>query len=99
MLEVPGQPVNAAEYTDKKPEPKKPAPPVNPALNNNRPFGLYNGSIAPLVPYGIRGAIWYQGESNNGRPREYETLFPAIPPQRRGRRVSTDGAARPMPKP
>ena len=68
----------AKAKADKKPLPRKPAPPGDPALNNNRPFGLYNGSIAPLVPYGMRGAIWYQGESNNGRPREYETLFPAM---------------------
>ena len=58
-------------------EPNKPQPPHNPA-DNNRPTGLYNGSIAPLVPYAIRGVIWYQGESNNGRAKEYETLFPAM---------------------
>jgi sialate O-acetylesterase len=34
--------------------------------------------IAPLVPYAIRGAIWYQGESNAGRAYEYRTLFPAM---------------------
>ncbi len=31
-----------------------------------RPAELYNGMIAPLVPYAIRGAIWYQGENNAG---------------------------------
>lgn len=61
-----------------KPEPKKPAPPQDPSKNNNRPFGLYNGSIAPLVPYAMRGAIWYQGESNSSRGVEYRTLFPAM---------------------
>lgn len=61
-----------------KPLPKKPAPPADPASYVNRPFGLYNGSIAPLVPYAIRGAIWYQGESNANRGREYQTLFPAM---------------------
>ncbi len=40
-----------------------------------RPAELYNGMIAPLVPYGIRGAIWYQGESNAGRAWQYRTLF------------------------
>ena len=50
----------------------------DPKLNVNRPFGLYNGSIAPLQPYAIRGAIWYQGESNSGRGKEYQTLFPAM---------------------
>ena len=40
-----------------------------------RPTELYNGMIAPLLPYGIKGAIWYQGESNAGRARQYRTLF------------------------
>src|SRR5690606_35691710 len=39
---------------------------------------LWNGMIAPLIPYGIRGVIWYQGESNADRPVQYETLFPAM---------------------
>ncbi len=42
------------------------------------PSFLYNGMIHPLVPYGIRGAIWYQGESNAGRYAEYRDLFPAM---------------------
>jgi sialate O-acetylesterase len=42
------------------------------------PSGLYNGMIAPLTPYAIRGVIWYQGESNAPRPREYRKLFPAL---------------------
>jgi len=36
---------------------------------------LYNGMIAPLIPFGIRGAIWYQGESNSPRHREYRELL------------------------
>ncbi len=40
--------------------------------------GLYNGMIAPLIPYAIRGAIWYQGESNIGGAYQYRTLFPAM---------------------
>jgi sialate O-acetylesterase len=39
---------------------------------------LYNGMIAPLIPYAIRGAIWYQGESNAGQAYRYRTLFPAM---------------------
>ncbi|PWU08338.1 MAG: sialate O-acetylesterase, partial [Verrucomicrobia bacterium] len=37
---------------------------------------LYNGMIAPLLFYGIKGAIWYQGESNAPRAEQYRTLFP-----------------------
>jgi sialate O-acetylesterase len=39
---------------------------------------LYNGMIAPLQPYAIKGAIWYQGESNAGAAYQYRTLFPAM---------------------
>ena len=39
---------------------------------------LYNGMIAPLLPYGIRGATWYQGESNASRPTQYRTLLPTM---------------------
>lgn len=39
---------------------------------------LYNAMIAPLVPFGLRGAIWYQGEANVGAAYMYRTLFPAM---------------------
>lgn len=45
---------------------------------------LYNGMIAPLVPYGIRGFIWYQGESNAKRAYQYRTSFAAMIRQWRG---------------
>ena len=38
-------------------------------------YELYNGMIAPLLPFTIKGAIWYQGESNAGRAEQYRTLF------------------------
>ncbi|MDB6109677.1 MAG: Sialic acid-specific 9-O-acetylesterase, partial [Pedosphaera sp.] len=41
-----------------------------------KPAELYNGMIAPLVPYAIKGAIWYQGEANAGRAEQYRALFP-----------------------
>ena len=44
----------------------------------NSPAGLYNAMIHPLIPYAMRGAIWYQGESNAGRAYEYRTLFPTM---------------------
>ncbi len=45
---------------------------------HNCPAILYNAMIAPLLPYAIKGVIWYQGESNNGHTKEYQTLFPAM---------------------
>ncbi len=47
-------------------------------FNKNAPTTLYNGMISPLVPFGIAGAIWYQGEANIARPAEYAKLFPAM---------------------
>jgi sialate O-acetylesterase len=52
-----------------KPAPRAPGKPWLPA-------GLYNGLIAPLLPYAIKGAIWYQGESNAPRAYQYRRLFP-----------------------
>jgi len=60
-----------------KPEPRKPRPPVGPD-HQHRTAGLYNGMIAPLTPYAIKGAIWYQGESNASRAYQYRKLFPAM---------------------
>ena len=47
---------------------RQPQPPQDPELSPGGPAALYNGMIAPLVPYALRGAIWYQGESNAGSP-------------------------------
>jgi len=44
----------------------------------NQPSVLYNGIIAPVVPFGIRGVIWYQGESNAYRAYQYRDLFPSM---------------------
>jgi sialate O-acetylesterase len=51
---------------------------TSPAHNPMAATTLYNGMIAPLIPYAIKGAIWYQGESNAGRAFEYRTLLPAM---------------------
>jgi len=53
----------AAAKQDGKPAPAQPRPPAGPG-HQNTPAALYNAMIAPLTPYAIRGAIWYQGESN-----------------------------------
>ncbi|HRK33246.1 MAG TPA: sialate O-acetylesterase [Candidatus Hydrogenedentes bacterium] len=58
--------------------PAKPVPPVYVAGNQRIPTVLYNAMISPLIPFGIRGVIWYQGESNTGRAKQYETLFPSL---------------------
>jgi sialate O-acetylesterase len=43
-----------------------------------KPIGLFNGMIAPLTNFSIKGVVWYQGESNTNRPDEYAKLFPAM---------------------
>ena len=59
-------------------------PPLPPAVDNRMvqrgwmPLGLYNGMIHPMIPYGIRGAIWYQGEANNGEGMEYYDKMRAL---------------------
>jgi sialate O-acetylesterase len=60
-----------------KPLPPRPEEPIGPG-HAYSPMGLYNGMIVPILPYGIRGAIWYQGESNAWRAYQYRTLFPAM---------------------
>ncbi len=60
------------ERTELKPLPQPPG------SSPNRVTVLYNGMIAPLVPYALRGAAWYQGESNAGRPTQYRTLLPTL---------------------
>ncbi len=48
------------------------------AVQPGTPSSLYNAMIHPLLPFAIKGAIWYQGESNAGRAVEYRTLFPTM---------------------
>ena len=47
-------------------------------LGPNTPTLLYNAMINPVIPYTIKGTIWYQGESNSGSPELYSRLFPAM---------------------
>jgi sialate O-acetylesterase len=69
-----GQPVPPAPVPASKP----PQGVADPNGGSGTASALYNGMIAPIVPYAIKGAIWYQGESNAGQSKQYRTLFPAM---------------------
>ena len=75
----------AKAQKDGQPLPPKPAPagrppqaPASPEGTSHQPTTLYNGMLAPIIPYAIKGAIWYQGESNAKNARQYRSLFPAM---------------------
>lgn len=73
--------VLAAWNQEKAAHPASPTPkPAEPlAANSNKsPAKLYNGMIHGLLPYTLRGVVWYQGESNAERAYQYRTLFPAL---------------------
>lgn len=61
-------------WVRQNPRPRPPRGPGDPWT----PSGLFNGMINPLLPYALRGALWYQGESNAERAREYPALFAAM---------------------
>ncbi len=66
-----------------RPKPSRPAPvaPGNPIGNNFTPADCFNGMIAPVYGYGIKGAIWYQGESNGDNLADavdYANVFPRM---------------------
>jgi len=61
---------------DHKDVARRPVSPVK--IGAWTPGTLYNGMIAPIIPYAIRGAVWYQGESNVSRPGQYQKLFPLM---------------------
>ena len=67
----------AAKAAGKKP-PRKPAPPKPPTKKAARFGGLFDNKVQTTIPYAIRGAIWYQGESNAARPELYRTQFPVM---------------------
>jgi sialate O-acetylesterase len=60
-----------AEWQRQNPRPRAPRGPGDPWT----PTGLFNGMINPLLPYALRGVLWYQGESNAERAVEYHALF------------------------
>jgi sialate O-acetylesterase len=69
--------VAVAKAAGKEP-PKAPRSPTDPRVGQHRPANCYNGMLLPLIPYAIRGAIWYQGETNAGRAYQYRELFPLM---------------------
>ena len=66
-----------AASKNKNPPKPEPVSGSNPWWKQS-PTVLYENMIAPLIPYTARGVIWYQGEANAGRPKEYRILFPAM---------------------
>lgn len=60
------------------PEIKVPAKTDSIKAASRTPTTLFNGMLNPVVGYGIKGCIWYQGESNHEKPDQYEKLFPAV---------------------
>jgi sialate O-acetylesterase len=67
--DVPPKPVPS------RPEPKKPD---GPTLNPHKFGNLFSTMIAPLIPYSLKGVIWYQGESNADEPQRYALYFPGL---------------------
>jgi len=60
--------------------PREPRKPGNALEGQHRPANLYNGMLNPIIGYGIRGVLWYQGENNanNDRALGYSSLFPLL---------------------
>jgi sialate O-acetylesterase len=61
-----------------QPLPDQPARPNTPLVAQHRPGNLFNGRVEPILPFAIRGAIWYQGESNASRAYQYRHMFPLM---------------------
>lgn len=69
---------NAKPGATPQPVPATPRPFEDQRTTQHRPAVLFNGMIAPIVPYTVKGAIWYQGESNQQRAVQYQTLLPTL---------------------
>lgn len=65
---------------DGKPEPARPRDPLESAKRSGGPGGLFHGKIAPLVPFALRGVLWYQGEANThpGKGALYQHQLPLL---------------------
>jgi sialate O-acetylesterase len=71
---IAGKPVPPEPHFDHPPAQQ----PADPFGGPNAPGNLFNGMIAPLIPFAIKGVIWHQGEYNAGDAAEYRTLFPRL---------------------
>lgn len=58
--------------------PRNPGGDGAPFSAQNEPAGLYNTMVAPAIRFGVKGFLWYQGESNTGNAKEYKLLLPAL---------------------
>jgi len=68
----------AAAKAAGKPNPPYPRRPRNPLAGQHRPANLYQGVLNPIIGYPIQGAIWYQGEANATRAKQYQDVFPLM---------------------
>ncbi len=68
----------AAAKAAGKPLPTQPRAPQNQLAGQHRPGNIFAGVLNPTLGYGIKGVIWYQGESNASRAKEYRDLFPMM---------------------
>lgn len=82
MISLAGEWLAKAEYDFPDLDAQKiaaaPQPPANPPGPQNAHSYLYNGMIHPILPYAIRGVVWYQGENNAWRAYQYRTAFPLL---------------------
>ncbi|HEX4416009.1 MAG TPA: sialate O-acetylesterase [Lacipirellulaceae bacterium] len=69
--------IEEARTTGKRGKLKRPQA-VEPAQGQNRPANLYHARLEPVMPYAVRGVIWYQGETNAGRAYQYRDMFPLM---------------------
>jgi sialate O-acetylesterase len=68
----------AAAKAAGKESPKGPRNPGDIRTGQHRPANLYNGMLMSVMPYAMRGVIWYQGEANSARAYQYRSLFPLM---------------------
>jgi sialate O-acetylesterase len=77
-LQVWQNPQIAARKAGKMATERRPRAPRNQMTGQHRPANLYNGVLHPIIGYGIKGTIWYQGESNADRAHAYREVFPLM---------------------